>query len=63
MSYPHFNPITEIQQCCGTLCNPKQIEESILHLQKTIVGLRAELLRVSDEKDSLLREMYNDNCI
>ena len=63
MPYPHFNPITEIQQCCGTLCNPKQVEEHILYLQRTVVELRAELLKVSDEKDRLLKDMYNDNCI
>lgn len=42
-------PITEIQRCCGTLCNPKQIEEYIVYLQRTVVELRAELLKNTSE--------------
>lgn len=51
------NPLTEIQLCCGTLCNPKQIEEHIRHLQKTVAELRTELVKVTEENNKLLKEV------
>lgn len=51
------NPLTEIQLCCGTLCNPKQIEEHIRYLQKTVAELRTELVKVTEENNKLLKEV------
>lgn len=51
------NPLAEIQLCCGTLCDPKQVEKHIKHLQKTVAELRTELVKVTEENNKLLKEV------